>query len=295
VLNEQGIDSSNIIFFFGNEYPIETKMQMCCGLQGLVYQANELHRYPYTTAGYTSDCMRVEDLDSTTLRPKKFLSPNNMMKEHRIFLAYTLVQNAMLEDGLFSFIEPRTAQDITNLMIHFAGEADDNVSATLSNMLPYELDTKGLPPDARRAIIGHPGNVKQWYEESYLHIATETTFSNSSKCFISEKVFRPIINLQPFLLFGDAGCLTKLKELGFKTFAPFIDESYDLEYDSGKRSMLLRTELIKLHNMSLQEIHNWYYSITNILVHNQTHLASFANKNFFADGIEKIYRYYKHE
>jgi hypothetical protein len=120
-------------------------------------------------------------------------------------------------------------------------------------------------------------------------------FTDLSECFISEKVFRPIINLQPFLLFGDYGSLRKLKELGFKTFSPFIDESYDMEQDHGKRLLMLRKELLKLNSMPLQEIHDWYYSITDILIHNQTHLASFANKNFFADGIEKIYRYYKHE
>jgi hypothetical protein len=295
VLNEIGIDSKNIIFFFGNEYPAETKLQMCCGLQGLVYQARDLCSYPYTAAGYTSDCLRVSDLDNTVLRPKKFLSPNNTMRAHRVFLAYTVVENNMLDDGLFSFIEARTSLDISELMKYYTGSADDNVCQKLAKLLPYELDTKGLTPAERRAIIGLPGNVKQWYEDSYIHIVTETMFTDLSECFISEKVFRPIINLQPFLLFGDYGSLRKLKELGFKTFSPFIDESYDMEQDHGKRLLMLRKELLKLNSMPLQEIHDWYYSITDILIHNQTHLASFANKNFFADGIEKIYRYYKHE
>ena len=295
MLNEIGIDSRNIIFFFGNEYPSDTRLQICCGLQGLVYQARDLCSYPYTAAGYTSDCLRVSDLDNAALRPKKFLSPNNLMRPHRLFLAYTIVENNMLDDGLFSFIETRTSIDISRLMEHYTGSADDNVSQQLANLMPYELDTNGLTPAERRVIIGLPGNVKQWYEDSYIHIATETMFTDSSKCFISEKVFRPIINLQPFLLFGDYGSLRKLKGLGFKTFSPFIDESYDMEQDHRKRLLLLRKELLKLNSMPLQEIHDWYYSITDILIHNQTHLASFANKNFFADGIEKIYQYYKHE
>ena len=294
-LNASGIDSDNIIFFFGNEYPSDTKLQMCCGLQGLVYQARDLCRYPYTTAGYISDCLTVSDLNHTVLRPKKFLSPNNLMRSHRLFLAYTIVENNMLNDGLFSFIETRTGPDISKLMRYYTGSADDKVSQRLSNLLPCELDTKGLTLDKRREIIGLPGNVKQWYEDSYIHIVTETMFTDSSECFISEKIFRPIINLQPFLLFGDYGSLRKLRNLGFKTFNPFIDESYDLEQDPSKRLLLLRKEMLTLNSMSLQEIHNWYYSITDILIHNQTHLASFAVTNFFANGIEKIYKYYKHE
>ena len=94
------------------------------------------------------------------------------------------------------------------------------------------------------------------------------------------------------MLFGDSGGLEKIRQLGFKTFGPFIDESYDLELDMSKRLLLLEKEVLKLHNMTLLEIHEWYYSITDILVHNQQHLASFANYNFFEDGLNKIYKAY---
>jgi hypothetical protein len=294
-MNKLGIDSSNIILFFGSESPIESKMQICCGLQGLVYQGREFHSYPYTSAGYTSDCMRELDLDSSVLRTKKFLSPNNMMKDHRMFLAYTVVQNNMLDSGLFSFIEPRTANDIAREVLRHIGSVDTAVCKQLADMMPYELDTRGLTPAERGMIIGLPGNVKQWYKDSYVHFATETTFTDSPECFISEKVFRPILNLQPFLLFGDYGSLRKLRDIGFKTFSPVIDESYDLEQNPSKRLLLLRAEMLKLNSMSVQQIHDWYYSITDVLIHNQKHLASFSNTNFFAKGIEKIYQYYKHE
>ena len=32
----------------------------------------------------------------------------------------------------------------------------------------------------------------------------------------------------PFIVYGNVGTLKELKRMGFRTFSPFIDESYDL-------------------------------------------------------------------
>jgi ATP-dependent exoDNAse (exonuclease V) beta subunit len=105
---------------------------------------------------------------------------------------------------------------------------------------------------------------------------------------LSEKIFKPIANLQPFLVLGDYLTLSELKKLGFKTFEPFIDESYDTERDSYKRMELLEKEIIKLKNMSIDEIHNWYYSIVDILIFNKKHLYSFENYECFESIFEQI-------
>ena len=76
--------------------------------------------------------------------------------------------------------------------------------------------------------------------------------------------------------------------MGFKTFEPFIDESYDSEIDPKKRMLLLEKELIKLKNMPIEELHNWYYSIIDILLYNQKHIYSFENYECFDEIFEKI-------
>ena len=294
-MNNIGVDSSNIIFIFGNMWEKEhtSNMLFCQGLQGLTYQARELHQYPYNTSGYISDCVRESDLNNIH-RPKKFLSPNNMMKSHRVMVAYFAVKYNLLEDGIFSFLQELSSDQIKSTLNYYSNDTTDNLnlfSEQIANMLPYELDTMGIPPGERWKIVALPGNVKDWYTNSYLHIVTETLFSGEN-CFLSEKIFRPIINLQPFLIFGQPRNLIKLKQLGFKTFSPFINEMYDLEVDDKKRILMLEKEILKFAKMSLQEIHDWYYSITDILIYNQKHLASFANCDFFDAGLTKIYNYY---
>jgi len=106
--------------------------------------------------------------------------------------------------------------------------------------------------------------------------------------FISEKTYRPISNLQPFIMVGNYHSLRYLKEFGFKTFSPFIDESYDDETDYTIRMQKIYSEIEKLNNMPINEIHDWYYSITDILLHNQKHLMDLASMNPYQDTIDYL-------
>jgi hypothetical protein len=82
--------------------------------------------------------------------------------------------------------------------------------------------------------------------------------------------------------------LRDLQELGFKTFHPYIDESYDLEINPIRRMQLLEVELQKLANMSIEQIHQLYNSLTDILIHNQEHLKTFKDTDPYRDIIKVI-------
>ena len=64
------------------------------------------------------------------------------------------------------------------------------------------------------------------------------------------------------------GSLKKLRELGFKTFYPYIDESYDEEPDELKRFNMVMEQVNKLCSMELPELHDLYWSMSDILIHN---------------------------
>ena len=66
--------------------------------------------------------------------------------------------------------------------------------------------------------------------------------------------------------------MKELKKLGFKTFHPYIDESYDEEISANKRFSMIETEIDKLCSMSKQEIHDWYWSMEEIYKYNYNHL-----------------------
>ena len=71
-----------------------------------------------------------------------------------------------------------------------------------------------------------------WHHESLIELAPET----SIKIFLpTEKTMKPISAGIPFVSIGCYKFLRHLRKIGFKTFDPYIDESYDLEPDDDTR------------------------------------------------------------
>jgi len=84
-------------------------------------------------------------------------------------------------------------------------------NAWVSQLIPYEI-----------------------YNNCYICIVTETEGS-PDEFFVSEKIAKPLILGQPFVVFGGYKYLEHLRNLGIQTFAPYIDESYDNIKDYNKR------------------------------------------------------------
>jgi hypothetical protein len=75
------------------------------------------------------------------------------------------------------------------------------------------------------------------FTDSYLHIVSETYFRNlhTNHLHFSEKIFKPIWYLQPFVLFGKCGSLYHFTQFGYRTFSHWIDETYDQIEDDTER------------------------------------------------------------
>ena len=98
--------------------------------------------------------------------------------------------------------------------------------------------------------------------------------------------------LHPFILVTSPHSLKKLREYGFKTFHPFIDESYD-ELDTYKeRKVLLEKEIKRLCSMTIKELDEWYWDMKDILIHNAKHFNIFVDseytklENFLKKGLK---------
>ena len=79
--------------------------------------------------------------------------------------------------------------------------------------------------ETRKLSAGASLNIEA-HLDCFLNIVTETLF-NADSIFLSEKTYKPIYMCQPFIIFGNPNSLKKLKELGYKTFDKWWDESYD--------------------------------------------------------------------
>jgi hypothetical protein len=84
--------------------------------------------------------------------------------------------------------------------------------------------------------------------------------------------------LQPFIIVGPYKSLEVLRDYGFKTFHPFIDESYDKEIDPEKRMEAVKKEILNLCTKSTEELDTWYWKMYDILEHNYKHLSVLSKK-----------------
>jgi hypothetical protein len=104
---------------------------------------------------------------------------------------------------------------------------------------------------------------------------------------LTEKIFKPLINFQPFIFVAFPGALKLLRELGFKTFDGYIDESYDDETDNGIRMNLIIKEIDRLCKMSKEDIHKWYWQMEDILVHNHKTLLEYNKTKIYGEELIK--------
>lgn len=115
--------------------------------------------------------------------------------------------------------------------------------------------------------------------KSAVHIVAETLF-RTQKLHVTEKVFKPMVMKQPFLVFAPAGTLKLLQDYGFKTFSTVWNEGYDLILDHDQRMAAVVDEIKKLYSMSESQFQNTMNRCQEIIDHN--------HRYFFSDEFEKI-------
>lgn len=107
------------------------------------------------------------------------------------------------------------------------------------------------------------------YYHSYCEIVTETMFYDEFAIQLSDKTFKPIFNLQPFIVVGSPGHLNKVRELGYKTFPSIFNESYDNIENDGHRMQMINSEIKKVCNWPINTLHEKYYDIIDDLIYNR--------------------------
>lgn len=88
--------------------------------------------------------------------------------------------------------------------------------------------------------------------------------------WFTEKTTRCLYTGKPFILMGTVGQLAKLHTMGFKTFAPWIDESYDQEPNMHKRFDLICHEISRLDQLPKQQLDQVIKEINSIAEYNKT-------------------------
>jgi hypothetical protein len=219
---------------------------------------------------------------------KKFLNFNRRWRLQRPTLVALLYSIGILDKG---FVSLGPCDDNNNWSTVWAwmesqNSTNEETSKLLSdnktaicNLPPMYLDYEDLT--VNRPLI-EADSTDRFYSNSYVSIVSETNFYKSQPGrFVSEKVFKPIAQRHPFVLVSVPRTLELLRELGYKTFSPWIDESYDLETDDNRRLLMVAREIERLSNLTVEELTAYLNGVRDICEHNLNVLLS--KKTFMDD------------
>jgi hypothetical protein len=101
-------------------------------------------------------------------------------------------------------------------------------------------------------------SVDPGYSDSYIHLVTESITCN--RVFISEKSWKPLINMQLEVIQGTPGTVATLRSHGVDMFDDIIDHGYDSEPDERKRTDLILKELDRLVELDLEAVFKATYA-----------------------------------
>ncbi len=220
---------------------------------------------------------------------KKFVTFNGLYRPHRASLVFLMKAFQLLDQGYISYnAMPNqyiSTFDIYQDIISRHKQNDEFMSLIMplkENLLQLEKLTLDTDVNTHRDMAQYSKKSNQHYEETYFSIVTETIcFERGSSeglsgvgRLLSEKTFKPVIYKHPFIIVGVPGCLRQLKELGYKTFSPYIDESYDEVTDESGRMLMIAKEVQRLCNLTASQLQEFLAFSKEITEHNYNHLLN---------------------
>jgi len=199
-------------------------------------------------------------------REKVFLNYNRRARPSRCRLVYNLQSSGVIKDGFVSMGYPADSRHPKVPDSFYAG-------------LPMPFDDTDL------AINQASSFVERDFLNSYVSLVSETSV-NPDEIFPTEKIFKPIVALHPFIVLASPRFLEKMREFGYKTFSKWFDESYDLEEDLEKRTNMIVSEIKKLTLMPRSELKEMLVNMLPTLNHNLQTLRKRTKEKTFQEQLE---------
>lgn len=148
----------------------------------------------------------------------------------------------------------------------------------LIDSIPYQSDPNLLAINDTYGGWGGWVDDGRMYQDTFLCVVGETFIENPWDQIWTEKIFKPMWFLRPFVLIAGTGALSQLRDLGFETFGAWIDESYDMENDFRRRIQMIISETNRLCSLSSQTHQEMLNQMRPVLEHNRENLAKLNKK-----------------
>lgn len=148
---------------------------------------------------------------------RAYMCLNRKPHWHRRRLYQQLESLQLLEHGLVSF-GGDNAPAVRTL----------NEDVPIVQLAPNSgTEQNGIPND-----ISSLGMIENW-QSCFLNVITETVYGLDQHYFVSEKIYKPILGLRPFLVYDVNGGTKWLTDRGFETYVNDFADITDLNLSNG--------------------------------------------------------------
>jgi len=207
---------------------------------------------------------------------KKFLVFNRRPRLYRVLIHAAIKSSQTLDHNSYTGLEKFTdLKDQLNFFKDMCSRIPQGgrmYEYLLNNVDTYTQDGYELDADLEEnQAFSFPIT---FYFNTLISIVTETE-THKDCVFFSEKIFKPIIALHPFIVISSQNFLKELKHLGYRTFSDYWDESYDEIEDEVARFNAVLKLIEDLNQKPLKDLKTMYFNMMPILEHN--HRVFFNN------------------
>lgn len=214
--------------------------------------------------------------DDLVLRDIKwlFVNYNRKPRVHRVDLVNKLVQHDLDRRGLISLgrNDEMFSQTTEQTACFLLNEEPDDYAQEGN----WGMDMRyGIPHD-----IHSLGNMQIW-QNHFITVVSETEFWPWDNMFISEKTWKPILGLRPFVINGQQKIYHYLRQQGFRTFEKYWP-SIDIEQQEVHQGIV--DLLLYLAGLSTQELIQLWRSMLPDLLHNRDRFHEFSREQCLKIG-----------
>ena len=181
---------------------------------------------------------------------KVFMCLNRKPHSHRVQLIQKIYENNLQNYGYISLGTHPSHDNPYETYFPTQDEIDSKyfglkVPITLENDIENKAGeeatagTYGITND-----ISSLGNINNW-NTHFVNIVSETTIH--SNVFLSEKTFKPILGMKPFMILGDNKVYKKLHDWGIDTFDDIFGKGYYERWHDDRTDWIVSTlrDLVK--------------------------------------------------
>lgn len=207
--------------------------------------------------------------DVNTVPEKLFLSFNRRFRQHRLNLSMAINKHNLIERCYWALNKtdpesPKPFLDEVDVNSNLFLELKPDDAVNLYNKLPLVIDGE---TEIGQMCADREMATRKFYTNSLISLVTETNFREPNVA-LTEKSFKPAKEKHPFIIVGSAFSLQSMRDLGFKTFSDFWDESYDSIQNHNQRMVAILNLCIEISKWDNNKILEFKRAVKPILDHN---------------------------